>query len=224
MSVSIQNLHIEYPDQLVFERVSMDVGDDEIVAVQTDVLDGGTSLLKGIAGYLRGVDGMVEFEGVNLLDNPPDAVLFRVGFVYEDHGLVSLYSVLQNIGLPLQFHSDLTGDEIYKAVAQTCERLGISRELYDLRPHQLNDVQTRLVNLARALVTRPRLLLIDELEGGMSEDLLQDTMHTLRLYQQENPMAIIITTSSEVVMEHADRIFAIENCALKEQPIAGDRR
>ncbi|MEX0942129.1 MAG: ATP-binding cassette domain-containing protein [Pseudomonadales bacterium] len=218
MSVSIKKLHIEYPDQLVFDEVNLDVRDDEIVAIQTDVLDGGTSLLKGVAGYLKGVGGSVELEGVNLLASPPDAILYKIGYVYEDHGLVSLYSVLQNVGLPLQFHSDLTGDEIYTAVEQTCEDLGIDKALYDLRPHRLNDVQTRLVNLARALVTRPRLLLIDELEGGMSDELLQATMNTLRQYQQQNPMAIIVTTSSEVVMECADRIYAIENYTLIEQP------
>ncbi len=102
------------------------------------------------------------------------------------------------------------------AVRDVCRLLGIEETLLGMRPHSLNDVQTRLVNLARALVMQPRLLLIDELEGGMSDELLQATMATLRQRQQECPMTIIITTASDLVMSFADRIFRIENCGITE--------
>ena len=83
-----------------------------------------------------------------------------------------------------------------------------------MQPFELNDVQTRMVTLARALITRPRLLLVDELEGGMSEEFLAATMETLRAFQREEPMPIIMTTASDVVLEAADRTFSIENCDL----------
>ena len=142
MGIEIKNLHIEYPDQLVFDDVSFSVADNQIVAVHTDVLEGGTSLLKGIAGFLRGVGGEVWFEGHNLLAETPEEILFRLGYVYESHGLVSIYSVFQNISLPLQFHTHLTLLEISEMVHEVCEFLAIPEVHYELRPHQLNDVQT----------------------------------------------------------------------------------
>jgi ABC-type branched-subunit amino acid transport system ATPase component len=101
--------------------------------------------------------------------------------------------------------------DIFKAVEQVCDLLGISRDLLEMQTHELNDVQTRMINLARALITRPTLLLMDELEGGMSEAYLTSTMLHLREHQRRYPMAIITTTSSEVILAQADRIYKIEN-------------
>jgi ABC-type sugar transport system ATPase subunit len=211
MSVEIHNFHIEYPDRLLFDAVNLSVADDELVAIHSQVLDGGTSFLKGVAGLLNGVAGQVLFEGLDLLKSPPASLYFKIGFVYEDHGLLSIYTVRQNICLPLQFHTTMSSKDIYKAVEQVCDLLGIGRGLLDMRTHELNDVQTRMINLARALVTRPTLLLMDELEGGMSEAYLTATMQHLREHQRAHPMAIITTTSSEVILAQADRIYKIED-------------
>lgn len=215
--ISIQDLHIEYDDQLVFDHVNLTVQADQLVAIETEVLDGGTSFLRGVGGFLNGVGGRVEFEGFNLLEPTPKWLNFMIGYVYETHGLVSLFSVYQNIILPLQFHTDLGESEIGTRLNEVCNLLHIDRSLYERRPHQLNDVQTRLVNLARALIPRPRLLLVDELEGGMSEDVLQDTMTKLRERQRDHPMAIIMTTSSDIIMDHADRVYRIENYNLVQE-------
>ena len=122
--------------------------------------------------------------------------------------------MLHNIGLPLQFHTDLSQEEIWTRVREIGGRLQLEDQIYGLQPFELNDVQTRMVTLARALITRPRLLLVDELEGGMSEEFLAATMETLRAFQREEPLPIIMTTASDVVLEAADRTFSIENCDL----------
>ena len=210
----IQNLHVEYPDKLLFGDVNLKVEDDEIVAVRTQVLDGGTSLLRAIGGYLNGVEGQVFLDDLDLLVDGHATTKHRIGYVYETDGLVSLYNVLHNIGLPLQFHTDLSQEEIWTRVREIGGRLQLEDQIYGLQPFELNDVQTRMVTLARALITRPRLLLVDELEGGMSEEFLAATMETLRAFQHEEPMPIIMTTSSDVVLEAADRTFSIENCDL----------
>lgn len=208
----IQNLHVEYPGKLLFGDVNMKVEENEIVAIRTEVLDGGTSLLRAIGGYLNGVEGHVFLDDVDLLEDTSSAIKHSVGYVYETNGLVSLYDVLHNIGLPLKFHTDMTAAEIAAAVAEVGDLLRLDPDIYALQTFELNDVQTRLVTLARALVTKPRLLLIDELEGGMSDEYLAATMATLRERQRAEPMPIVMTTSSEVILEAADRTFRIEDC------------
>lgn len=217
MTLEIRDLHIEYPDRLLFDNVNLTVDDGELVAVETHVLDGATSLLKGIGGFLTGVAGTVELDGIELLSDSDLKTRFKIGFVYESEGLLSFYNNFQNISLPLKYHTDMNMQSIIDAVAEVCTALNIDEALLPLHPYALNDVQTRLVNLARALIARPRLLLIDELEGGMSDVLVRDTMTTLRERQQQDPMAIIVTTASDLVMEHADRTFAIANCDLEER-------
>mgnify|MGYP001266544663 CR=1 FL=1 len=209
MTLSISNLTIEYPEASVFVDVNLQIEPHELVAVRSEVLDGGTSLLKGIAGFLNGVQGKVLLQGIDLLDNPPTDVIYRIGYVYEALGLVSLFNVRENIALPLLFHSSLSESEIEARVDAVGERFGLNESIYHLKPHQLNDVQTRLVNMARALVVRPKLLLVDELEGGMSDDYLRDTIDAIREHQQQYPMPVIMTTMSDEIFDRADRVYRI---------------
>lgn len=209
MTLSIHNLTIEYPDRSVFVGVDLEVQPTELVAVKSEVLDGGTSLLKGIAGFLNGVQGKVLLQGVDLLDNPPTEVIHRIGYVYEADGLVSLFNVRENIALPMRFHSKLSPVEIDSRIEAVCERFSIDSNICQLKPHELNDVQTRLVNLARALIVRPRLLLVDELEGGMSDDMLRDTVDAIREHQRLYPMPVIMTTMSDEIFNRADRVYRI---------------
>ena len=77
----------------------------------------------------------------------------------------------------------------------------------------------RLANLARALMVDPWLLLIDELEGGMSESFLRVTMQRIREFQAQHPMPIIVTAMSDTVLEYADRVYCIaEKKLVQEQP------
>jgi ABC-type sulfate/molybdate transport systems ATPase subunit len=216
VGIDIKHLHIEYPGQLVFGDVSLTVSDNEIIAIKTQVLDGATSFLKGIAGFLKGVSGQVWVDDVDLLDSPSSEVYARIGYVYEDNGLLSIYNIQQNICLPLQFHTLLTSAEIAQEALYICDLLHIDHSLLALHPHHLNDVQTRMVNLARALITKPKVLLIDELEGGMPDEDLQETMARLKHRQKNFPMAVIITTASEIVMNLSDRVLKIENNDLIE--------
>ncbi len=211
MSLVIEGLKIEYPGFTVFDNLNIRVEYNEIVAIFTQVLDGGTSLLRGIGGFLNGVEGHVRLEDIDLLNCEPAERASVAGYVYEERGLVSLYTVYQNITLPLQFHGDLPDNIIHARLHEICAALNLDESLMGYRPHELNDVQTRLVNLARALIIEPKLLLIDELEGGMSEEYLRDTMATLRQRQQQHPMAIIITTADDYVMDESDRVYRIAN-------------
>jgi len=211
MTLSIRNLTIEYPDTSVFVDVNLEVEENELVAVRSEVLDGGTSLLKGIAGFLNGVQGKVVVRGIDLLDDPVAEVIHRIGYVYEAHGLVSLFNVRENIALPMLFHSKLPPEKIESRIEAVCERFALTNKVCQMKPHELNDVQTRLVNLARALVVRPMLLLIDELEGGMSDEYLRDTIDAIREHQQIYPMPVIITTMSDMIFSRADRVYRIED-------------
>ncbi|MFP6809060.1 MAG: ATP-binding cassette domain-containing protein [Pseudomonadales bacterium] len=211
MTLQVKNLHIEYPDKLLFTNVNFELGINEIVSVETQVLDGGTSLLRGVGGFLSGVGGQSMLDGMNLLECSAADRAMRVGYVYEDQGLVSLYSVYRNIVLPLQFHTELDQQEIHQRLLTICHDLNLDESVFGLHPHDINDVQTRLVNIARALIIEPKLLLIDELEGGMSEEYLHATITTLRERQKATPMVILITTASEFVMESSDRVYKIEN-------------
>lgn len=222
MNLQVRQLTIEYPGNLVFQDAELEVADHELVAVKTALQDGGTSLLKGIGGMLNGVSGSVLLGQQDVLRRPGAELIHRIGYVYEARGLVSLMSVRDNITLPLvyhaqQFHPHLDRDDIDNRLEDICRMLGLDASVYGRQPHQINDVQSRLANLARALMVDPWLLLVDELEGGMSESFLRLTLERIREFQRQHPMPIIITAMSDTVLEYADRVYRIEDKKLVQE-------
>ncbi|MGB1756735.1 MAG: hypothetical protein ACPHHQ_08070, partial [Pseudomonadales bacterium] len=101
-------------------------------------------------------------------------------------------------------------------IEATFAELQLSMSLLEAQPQELNDVQTRLVNLARALVIGPKLLLIDELEGGMPDEQIDETMALLTHKKNQTDMIILMTSSNEHILREADRVLKIENNQLIE--------
>jgi len=164
---------------------------------------------------LDGIDGEVRLDGLDLLHMDPAQRALKVGYVYEQQGLVSLYDCFQNIALPLQFHTTTRNELVETRIFSLCEKFNVDRQLLNEYPHALNDVQCRMINLLRALVIEPKLLLVDELEGGMSEKVLGDTIDTLREEQKNNAMIVIITTADDLLLDQADDSYQIDDKKLR---------
>ena len=216
--LKVDHLTIEYPGQLMFSDVSFNVNDGEVLAIISEVLDGGTSLLKALAGMLTGIEGRITLDGIEVLGMHPRSRALAIGYAYEQQGLISLYNVFQNIALPLEFHTDLDAIQTQDRILSTLQELDIDPSLLRLKPHELNDVQTRLINLARAMILEPKLLLIDELEGGMPEEMIDSVMQILMARTQRTGQMFVMTTSEELILRQADRVLKIEDRKLLEQP------
>jgi ABC-type transporter Mla maintaining outer membrane lipid asymmetry ATPase subunit MlaF len=215
----LENLHIEYPETVLFDRLNVQFPAGSLIGIETDVLDGATSLLKGIGGMLNDIDGRSILNGCNILTMSATERAGKVGFVYEEQGLISLYDVFQNIALPLEFHTDLTFAQTRALIHTTIEALNMPSALLQMQPHELNDVQTRLVNLARALVVSPELLLIDELEGGMPDEMIDSTMKLLKNKARQHNMTVLLTSSNEHVLREVDQVLKIQSNQLVESPV-----
>ncbi len=215
--LSIRDLRICFEDQLVFEAVNLDVHEDDFIVVTTGVLDGATTLLKSILGLVSTVEGQIIFEGNDVLQAKDRLVRRhsrqRIGLVYEALGLISVMTVYQNIALPLAYHTDLTAVEIEEKITAIAAELGISDVLY-LEPNELNDTQTRIVNLARALVITPRLLLVDELEGGMSDAMMARMIGVIQQHQQAHHFAVLMMSLAKK-SNYATSHYTIRNNQLE---------
>jgi len=215
--LKVDHLKIEYPGQPMFDDVSFEVSDGEILAIISEVLDGGTSLLKALAGMLTGIGGRITLDGTDVLAMHPRSRALSVGYAYEEQGLISLYNVFQNIALPLEFHTDFNAKRTQDRIISILQELDLDPSLLSLQPHDLNDVQTRLINLARALILEPKLVLIDELEGGMPDEMINSVMKVLMARKQRTGQIFVMTTSDEHILREADRVLKIQDRQLLEQ-------
>jgi ABC-type transporter Mla maintaining outer membrane lipid asymmetry ATPase subunit MlaF len=195
--LSIRDLKIKFDDHILFDGVNFDVNEDDFIVITTGILDGATTLLKSILGLVGAAEGQILFEGNDILQandrHQRRRSRQKIGFVYEAGGLISITNVFKNLALPLAYHTTLTNDEIERKIERVATDLEMTDLLY-LEPNELNDTQTRIVNLARALIVEPRLLLIDELEGGLTEERLAELISVIKRYQQREHFGVVITT------------------------------
>lgn len=215
--LSIQNLHISFADHILFNDVNLDVFDDDFIVITTGVLDGATTLMRSLLGLVAEAKGSVIFEGVDILHAQSRSdrryVRKQIGLVYEDGGLISIRNVYKNLVLPLSYHTELSAREIDNKIADIADALDITDLLY-LEPNELNDTQTRVVNLARALIVEPKLLLIDELEGGMSKEMVKQLISVIKHYQQQHQFGVVMT-SLEKKAKFATSHYTIRNNQLE---------
>lgn len=214
MRLKLDGISLSFDDKVIFSDLNLQVKPAEIVCVQTGVLDGGSSLLKLAAGLLKPDSGNVVVDGLAMKDMTEQAQFSATCMGFEAGGLLSIFTNYNNIAFPLLYHTDMSK----KAIAQRIEPLANAlnvQELLQLEPHQLNDVQTRVMNLLRAMVFRPKLVLLDEVQSGMSYDMRENMLNVLLAEQQAHGYSVLMTTTVGDRTDFADRTLAINGGKLE---------
>ena len=218
MILEAKNFHLDHGHGVEFRDISFGIEQNECVLVRTRVLLLGTTLLQGLIGLHDNAGGEVWFEGVNLLGSVPDKQLLElredIGFVFRVGGLISLMNVRENIALPLCYHYDTGKHELQAAVDEIAERLAIE-ELLDREVDDLDVAQTRLVNLARALIARPKLLLIDAILESMRKEQRERILGAIRTCQSQTGCGVLMTgREQDVVM--ASKVYELDQHGLTQ--------
>ena len=200
MILKVKNLSIKYQNNVIFNDINLSVSDSDLVVIKTGVSDGSTSLLKALYGNTQYVSGSLHFNNndvMSLSRKDINRIKSQIGFVYEQAGLISIYNILDNIILPLHYHALENKDNV-EVVHQVAEDFNV-QHLLMREPSELSDVEIRLINLVRAILMKPKLLLVDELGGGMSESFEKNIINKILAYQSQIGFAIVLTTTLEQI-------------------------
>jgi putative ABC transport system ATP-binding protein len=147
----------------------------------------GKSTLLSILGLLdMPSGGEYEIEGVNVtdlsLDQAAEIRNSKIGFIFQSFNLIDELSVFDNVALPLRYKTKVPSDkEIATRVAECLELVGMSHRSSH-KPNQLSGGQQQRIAIARALVAKPAILLVDEPTGNLdskSGDQVMDVLEKL---------------------------------------------
>jgi NitT/TauT family transport system ATP-binding protein len=177
------------PDRAVLHRVDLTIRPGEFVAILGPSGCGKSTLLRMISGLEPPTSGALRLEVAGQDPPPPE-----ISFVFQDAHLLPWRTVLENVKLPLEFRS-IAGPERSRLAREALGRVGLADAL-DLFPNQLSGGMKMRVSLARALVTRPTLLILDEPFAALDEITRQRLDEQLRQLWHRLGMTVVFVTHS----------------------------
>ena len=193
------------------DGVNLSVHKGEFVAVVGTSGSGKSTLLHMLGGLDRPTSGSVTVDGRELFSlKDEELTIFRrrkIGFVFQNYNLVPILNVYENIVLPVQLDGNQP-DEAY--VGQIVETLGLESKLRNL-PNNLSRGQHQRGAIARALSSKPAIILADEPTGNLDSRTSQDVLGLLKVTSQKFGQTIVMITHNEEIAQMADRVIRIED-------------
>ena len=190
------------------DDVSLDIYRGELFALLGGSGSGKTTLLRMLAGFERPDTGRILLDGQDVADVPPYAR--PVNMMFQSYALFPHMTVAQNVAFGLRMEG--------MPKAEIAERVGAMLELVRLggmekrRPHELSGGQRQRVALARSLVKRPKLLLLDEPLGALDKNLREQTQFELVNIQEKTGITfIMVTHDQEEAMTMATRLAVMHH-------------
>ena len=200
--------------------VDFEVEAGEFVSIVGTSGSGKTTLLHMLGGLDRPSSGKVFVGGKDIFTLKEDELtVFRrrkIGFVFQSYNLVPVLNIYENIILPVELDGE-TADKDY--IMQLVNMLGLGSKLESL-PSHLSGGQQQRAAIARALASKPAIILADEPTGNLDSKTSQDVLSLLKVTSEKFRQTIVMITHNEEIAQLADRIIRIEDGRI----LTADRR
>ncbi|WP_215786744.1 ABC transporter ATP-binding protein [Pantoea dispersa] len=201
--LNVTQLNKSYGPTTIFENIDFSADEGEFVTLLGPSGCGKSTLLRCIAGLTDVDSGTILLQGQDLVPLPPQKR--TIGMVFQSYALFPNMTVEKNVAFGLKMQK-LAAGEIQQRVMEALALV----ELTDFArryPHQLSGGQCQRVALARSLVTRPRLLLLDEPLSALDARIRRHLREQIRHIQQELKLTtIFVTHDQEEALTLSDRI------------------
>ncbi|MBC3803630.1 ATP-binding cassette domain-containing protein [Acetobacterium fimetarium] len=203
-------------------NVSFSVEQGEYLAIMGESGSGKTTLLNILASLDKPTGGEVFLDGKNIVKiEDREISAFRrdnLGFVFQDFNLLDTFSIQDNIFLPLVL-SQKPFEEMNKRLKPLSKKLGIG-EILEKYPYEVSGGQKQRTAVARALITKPKLILADEPTGALDS---RAAMNLLKIFSDINEagQTILMVTHSVAAASHAKRVLFIKDGEIYNQIYRG---
>ena len=201
--LEVRQLNKRYGPTTIFEQIDFSAAEGEFVTLLGPSGCGKSTLLRCLAGLTEVDSGEIVIEGKNIVPLPPQKR--AIGMVFQSYALFPNMTVEKNVAFGLKMQK-LPEAQIRQRVQEVLELVELND--YARRyPHQLSGGQCQRVALARSLVTRPRLLLLDEPLSALDARIRRHLRDQIRRIQRElNLTTLFVTHDQEEALTLSDRI------------------
>jgi branched-chain amino acid transport system ATP-binding protein len=219
----VNSISVRYGAISALYNLSIEVNSDEIVALVGSNGAGKTTLLESIAGVLRPHQGEIEFEGGSILGRAPeDIVRLGISLVPEGRRIFASLSVYENLRLGAIARRDSA--EITRDIDSMCERFPIlGRRLHQPAGAFSGGEQQQLA-IARALMARPRLLMLDEPSLGLAPLLVEGIFEMIDSLRYTGVTILLVEQNVERTLAIADRAYLLNTGRIESSGTAEEIR
>ena len=202
--LSIQGLHKNYAATPIFTDINCEIAQGEFITLLGPSGCGKSTLLRCIAGLTEVSGGQIILNGQDLVPLSPQQR--DIGMVFQSYALFPNMTVTQNVAFGLRMQK-VAKDETAQRVDEALRMVEL-QDFASRYPHQLSGGQCQRVALARSLITRPRLLLLDEPLSALDARIRKHLREQIRSIQRELGLTtLFVTHDQEEALVMSDRIF-----------------
>ncbi|MEU7619360.1 ABC transporter ATP-binding protein [Micromonospora rifamycinica] len=217
-----EGLHRSFGETVALVDAGLRIDEGEVVAVLGSSGSGKSTLLHCLAGIVRPDRGRVVFDGRDLttMSDARRSALRReaFGFVFQFGQLVPELTCLENVALPLRL-ARVPRREAEQRARQWLERLEVT-EVAGKRPGEVSGGQGQRVAVARALVTRPRVIFADEPTGALDSLNGERVMRLLTEAARDSGAAVVLVTHEARVAAYSDREVVVRDGRTRNLEVA----
>jgi branched-chain amino acid transport system ATP-binding protein len=218
--LEITELSVAYGPRCALDRVSLVVAPGEIVALLGANGSGKSTTLRAISGLVRATGGTIRWDGRDLEGLTADAIVGRgIGHVPEGREIFAEFTVHENL---LVGGHTIPSREMAVRLEAAYGQFPILRERRRQRAGTLSGGERQMLALARSLMSRPRLLLLDEPSLGLAPRVVHDVFRAIQAINAAGVAVLLVEQNARAALSLATRAYVLETGRLVAAGRAGD--
>ena len=226
--ISLNGIHKSYGDERtklhVLKGIDLDIKKGELVSIMGSSGSGKSTLLN-VIGILDSYDqGQYELNGLQIADlSEKKAAHLRnefIGFVFQSFNLISFKNAMENVALPL-YYRGINRKKRNMIAMEMLERMGL-KEWAEHLPSELSGGQKQRIAIARAMVSKPSVILADEPTGALDSKTSMEVMELIKEINRSGITVLIVTHERDIARE-TDRIIFLKDGIIEKNITNGER-
>jgi len=210
--LSLSNVHVRYGQALAVNGVSIEVQPGQVTAIVGPNGAGKSSLLKAISGLIPMHQGEVSWSGQSIAGHSPkDIAMAGIAHVPEGRRIFAKMSVIDNLllGAYLRQSRDIEPalQSVYAAFPRLQERLG-------QRAGSMSGGEQQMLAIGRALMSAPRLIMVDEVSQGLAPVVVQEVYRQLKRLSAQGMTVLMVEQNARLAFELASQVYVMEQGAV----------
>ena len=218
--LAVNDIHTYYGLAHILQGVSLEVDDGQIVALLGRNGAGKSTTLKSIVGLTPPRRGSVVFDGQDIIGAPTHVIARRgLAYVPEERRIFPALTVLENLKVAMLAHKLPDPHAAQERMLEMFPRL---RERQHQLGRSLSGGEQQMLALARAMISSPRLLLIDEPTQGLAPNLVTSIASSLVQIKEQGLSVLLVEQNARVALSIADRAYVIDHGIIQFSGTAAD--